>query len=162
MDPMLSHDTKIIRKIAVSWHIEDIMYLEPSFDVTSVQPRLLAQTTCTQALPTAGFMYVLILHALRVTHSDGLQVYSLDGRIVQVLDRGRSLPISYDPSEPDPGEPLPGRYAGPVCVRDVSWHSQVHTPFTCNSRAEIFMLFYLKTLAGARPYECWLGKRPWP
>ncbi|GJJ09620.1 hypothetical protein Clacol_003843 [Clathrus columnatus] len=55
--------------------------------------------------------------------SDGrIHVYSLDGRVVQVLDRRTTLPISFDPSEPVPGEKLPGQ--APVCVRDVNWHSQ--------------------------------------
>lgn len=54
--------------------------------------------------------------------SDGkIHIYSLDGRIVQILDRGNTLPISFDPSEPVP--PDRGTRA-PVCVRDVNWHSQ--------------------------------------
>ena len=36
------------------------MYLELSFDVTSVQQRPLAQIICIQARPTAEFMFVLI------------------------------------------------------------------------------------------------------
>ena len=28
-----------------------------------------------------------------------LQIWSLDGQIVQILDRGLTLPMSYDPSE---------------------------------------------------------------
>ncbi|KAF8504268.1 WD40-repeat-containing domain protein [Gautieria morchelliformis] len=57
--------------------------------------------------------------------TDGrIHIYSLDGRVVQVLDRRRSLPMSFDPSDRDPGEPLRGRHGSTVCVRDVSWHSQ--------------------------------------
>lgn len=51
------------------------------------------------------------------------QIWSLDGRIVQVLDRSRTMPITFDPSAPD-AEPLRGGRPH-VCVRDVSWHSQV-------------------------------------
>lgn len=51
-----------------------------------------------------------------------IQIYSLDGRVVQILDRGNTLPISFDPSEPVP--PEKGNRA-PVCVGDVNWHSQV-------------------------------------
>ncbi|KAF8591926.1 WD40 repeat-like protein [Ramaria rubella] len=57
--------------------------------------------------------------------SDGrIHIYSLDGRVVQVLDRRRTLPMSFDPSDCDPGATLGGRHSSPVCVRDVSWHSQ--------------------------------------
>jgi len=55
--------------------------------------------------------------------ADGrIHIWSLDGRVVQVLDRARTLPMSFDPSgaEPEPtGGPRPD-----VCVRDVSWHTQ--------------------------------------
>ncbi|KAG6380983.1 WD40-repeat-containing domain protein [Boletus reticuloceps] len=55
--------------------------------------------------------------------ADGrIHIWSLDGRIVQVLDRSRTLPISYDPSGPEP-EPLTASRAT-VCVRDVSWSSR--------------------------------------
>lgn len=51
------------------------------------------------------------------------QIWSLDGRIVQVLDRSKTLPITYDPSAPDV---KPTRRTHQYsCVRDVSWHSQV-------------------------------------
>ncbi|KAF7965182.1 hypothetical protein HWV62_45254 [Athelia sp. TMB] len=55
--------------------------------------------------------------------ADGkIHVWSLDGRVVQVLDRSLSHSMSFDPSAPEP-EPLAGgRHR--VCVRDVSWHSQ--------------------------------------
>jgi WD repeat-containing protein 23 len=54
--------------------------------------------------------------------SDGrIHIYSLNGVIVQVLDRGKVLPMSYDPSEPEPDNVVS---SGRVCVRDVSWHSQ--------------------------------------
>lgn len=62
-------------------------------------------------------------------------MYSLDGRIVQVLDRSKALPISFDPSESEPsldnrGQNAEGRTrpwaARTGVVRDVSWHS--HEP----------------------------------
>ncbi|KAG6830886.1 hypothetical protein H0H92_014037, partial [Tricholoma furcatifolium] len=55
--------------------------------------------------------------------ADGrIHIWSLDGRVVQVLDRNKTRPMSFDPSEPElpPGR---SRSKGP-CVRDVSWHSQ--------------------------------------
>ncbi|KAF9444600.1 WD40 repeat-like protein [Macrolepiota fuliginosa MF-IS2] len=55
--------------------------------------------------------------------ADGkIHVWSLDGRIVQVLDRSRTLPITFDPSAPDVETTRGTRQA--ACVRDVSWHSQ--------------------------------------
>ncbi|KAI9570371.1 WD40 repeat-like protein [Boletus coccyginus] len=55
--------------------------------------------------------------------ADGrVHIWSLDGRIVQVLDRSQTLPMSYDPSSPEL-EPLTGSRAT-VCVRDVSWSSR--------------------------------------
>lgn len=70
--------------------------------------------------------------------ADGkIHIYSLDGRIVQVLDRAKALPMSFDPSESEP--PLANRsrthasqprarhswMAGRTgVVRDVSWHSR--------------------------------------
>jgi len=66
--------------------------------------------------------------------SDGrIHIYSLDGQIVQVIDRSKSLPISFDPSELEPNMedragPRPRRHYGifhrPGVVRDVSWHSR--------------------------------------
>ncbi|KAF8628249.1 hypothetical protein AX15_004024 [Amanita polypyramis BW_CC] len=55
--------------------------------------------------------------------ADGrIHIWSLDGTVVQILDRTRTLPISFDPSEPEPGIGEGTRLG--VCVRDVSWHSQ--------------------------------------
>ncbi|KAJ3489586.1 hypothetical protein NLI96_g2008 [Meripilus lineatus] len=55
--------------------------------------------------------------------ADGnIHIWSLDGRVVQVLDRSRTLPISYDPSGEDPPPTQGSRRR--ICVRDVSWHSQ--------------------------------------
>ncbi|OSX66899.1 hypothetical protein POSPLADRAFT_1042203 [Postia placenta MAD-698-R-SB12] len=55
--------------------------------------------------------------------SDGrIHIWSLDGRIVQILDRSQTLPISFDPSAPDPPS-LDGVRRSRICVRDVSWHS---------------------------------------
>ncbi|KAJ6611484.1 WD40-repeat-containing domain protein [Mycena sp. CBHHK59/15] len=55
--------------------------------------------------------------------ADGrIHIWSLDGRVVQVLDRARTLPMTFDPSAPEP-EATHGLESN-VCVRDVSWHSQ--------------------------------------
>ncbi|KAG5716341.1 LEC14B protein [Termitomyces sp. T112] len=55
--------------------------------------------------------------------ADGrIHIWSLDGRVVQVLDRSKTLSMSFDPSQPE----LPStrsRNRAP-CVRDVSWHSE--------------------------------------
>lgn len=51
-----------------------------------------------------------------------IHIWSLDGRIVQVLDRSKTLPMSYSPSGPEPGQISSSRVGH--CVRDVSWHSQ--------------------------------------
>ncbi|EJD47958.1 WD40 repeat-like protein [Auricularia subglabra TFB-10046 SS5] len=61
-----------------------------------------------------------------------IHVWSLDGRVVQVIDRSHTLPISLDPSGVDPEElpprqePIsrPGRRPTGIVVRDVSWHPQ--------------------------------------
>ncbi|PFH52343.1 hypothetical protein AMATHDRAFT_140392 [Amanita thiersii Skay4041] len=55
--------------------------------------------------------------------ADGrIHIWSLDGTIVQVLDRSKTLPMTFDPSEPEPVSTRGSR--NNVCVRDVSWHSQ--------------------------------------
>ncbi|EJT99877.1 WD40 repeat-like protein [Dacryopinax primogenitus] len=55
--------------------------------------------------------------------ADGkIHIWSLDGRIVQVLDRAKALPISFDASSEAP--PLTSRRSqSGVIVRDVSWHT---------------------------------------
>ncbi|EKM61354.1 uncharacterized protein PHACADRAFT_247904 [Phanerochaete carnosa HHB-10118-sp] len=55
--------------------------------------------------------------------ADGrIHIWSLDGQVVQVLDRAGTLPMSFHPSEP---QTVSQRQAHRrVCVRDVSWHSQ--------------------------------------
>ncbi|KAG6842431.1 hypothetical protein C0991_007561 [Blastosporella zonata] len=58
--------------------------------------------------------------------SDGrIHIWSLDGRVVQVLDRSKTLPMSFDPSDPELPATAPrmSRARAP-CVRDVSWHSE--------------------------------------
>ncbi|TFY70898.1 hypothetical protein EVG20_g2103 [Dentipellis fragilis] len=56
--------------------------------------------------------------------ADGrIHIWSLDGRVVQVLDRKHTLPMTFDPEAPEP-EPVAGSRGEPVCVRDVSWHTQ--------------------------------------
>lgn len=55
--------------------------------------------------------------------ADGkIHIWSLDGRVVNVLDRARTLPMTMDPSAPEPEITSGARQN--VCVRDVSWHSQ--------------------------------------
>ncbi|KAJ6541801.1 WD40-repeat-containing domain protein [Mycena capillaripes] len=55
--------------------------------------------------------------------ADGkIHIWSLDGQVVQVLDRAKTLPMSFDPSAAEPGKAY-GQETN-VCVRDVSWHSQ--------------------------------------
>ncbi|KAJ7070505.1 WD40-repeat-containing domain protein [Mycena amicta] len=55
--------------------------------------------------------------------ADGkVHIWSLDGRVVQVLDRARTFPMSFDPSAEEPG--VNGGQDWDACVRDVSWHSQ--------------------------------------
>ncbi|KAK7063723.1 WD-repeats-region domain-containing protein [Favolaschia claudopus] len=54
--------------------------------------------------------------------ADGrIHIWSLDGQVVQVLDRAKILPMSYDPSDE---EPRTQNRENNTCVRDVSWHSQ--------------------------------------
>ncbi|EJC98714.1 WD40 repeat-like protein [Fomitiporia mediterranea MF3/22] len=49
-----------------------------------------------------------------------IHVWSLDGRVVQILDRSETLPLSFDYSGPE----LPPKHSGSPCVRDVTWHSR--------------------------------------
>ncbi|KAH9944278.1 WD40 repeat-like protein [Epithele typhae] len=59
--------------------------------------------------------------------ADGrIHIWSLDGRVVQVLDRSFTLPIGLDPSDVDVGDFAQSRVQ--PCVRDVSWHSQASQP----------------------------------
>jgi len=55
--------------------------------------------------------------------ADGrIHIWSLDGTIVQVLDRSKTLPIFVDPSGTE--RTTEGHGRTDLCVRDVSWHSQ--------------------------------------
>jgi len=55
--------------------------------------------------------------------ADGrIHIWSLDGRVVQVLDRSKTLPMSSDPSDPEVERPSIS--SGTVTVRDVSWHTK--------------------------------------
>ncbi|KAF9531828.1 WD40-repeat-containing domain protein [Crepidotus variabilis] len=55
--------------------------------------------------------------------ADGrVHIWSLDGRIVQVLDRSRTLPSTFFASGPEP-LPTTGMPSRSYCVRDVSWHT---------------------------------------
>lgn len=52
------------------------------------------------------------------------QIWSLDGRVVQVLDRTQTLPMTFDPSDRELPPAVSGsRGYASSCVRDVSWHS---------------------------------------
>ncbi|KAH9964194.1 WD40-repeat-containing domain protein [Russula dissimulans] len=55
--------------------------------------------------------------------ADGrIHIWSLDGRVVQVLDRSKTLPMSFDPSNSEVERPrISSRI---VSVRDVSWHTK--------------------------------------
>ncbi|KAF8665431.1 hypothetical protein AX16_000450 [Volvariella volvacea WC 439] len=55
--------------------------------------------------------------------SDGrIHIWSLDGRVVQVLDRSRTVPLGHNPENYVPSARQ--RRHAEACVRDVSWHSQ--------------------------------------
>ncbi|KAF9556421.1 WD40 repeat-like protein [Agrocybe pediades] len=60
--------------------------------------------------------------------ADGkIHIWSLDGTIVHVLDRSKTLPASFSPSGIEPEPPRRrglSDYDTYTCVRDVSWHSQ--------------------------------------
>ena len=59
-----------------------------------------------------------------------MQIWSLDGTVVQILDRSKSLSILADPSGVE--RRSAGGARANLCVRDVSWHSQVS--FICALR----------------------------
>jgi len=64
--------------------------------------------------------------------TDGkIHIWSLDGRVVQVINRADTLPISFDPSDENPPSSRPNRLRHPACVRDVSWHSQEPVLMSC-------------------------------
>ncbi|TFK77480.1 WD40 repeat-like protein [Pluteus cervinus] len=55
--------------------------------------------------------------------ADGrIHIWSLDGQVVQILDRAKATSMAIDPSGPEPERGGANQYE--VCVRDVSWHSQ--------------------------------------
>lgn len=80
-----------------------------------------------------------------------MQIWSLDGTVVQILDRSKTLPILADPSGAE------RRSAGGVranqCVRDVSWHSQVS--FICAMWVGVIHCILFSP--GTRFNECRLG-----
>ena len=67
-----------------------------------------------------------------------------------MIDRARTLPISFDPSAPDPVDP-PTVLRQAVCVRDVSWHSQASGGF------EDLGFWLTFNYTGARVDECGMG-----
>ncbi|CAE6400734.1 unnamed protein product [Rhizoctonia solani] len=66
--------------------------------------------------------------------TDGkVYIWSLDGRIVQTLDRTQTLPITFDPREPDlPLRPTAQRSRhNDMIIRDCSWHPREPTLLSC-------------------------------
>ncbi|KAI0319054.1 WD40-repeat-containing domain protein [Amylostereum chailletii] len=67
--------------------------------------------------------------------SDGrVHIWSLDGRVVQVLDRAYTNPMAFDPSGAEPPQTTGEREI--VCVRDVSWHSKEPVIFSAGFETE--------------------------
>ncbi|KDQ20285.1 hypothetical protein BOTBODRAFT_27700 [Botryobasidium botryosum FD-172 SS1] len=63
--------------------------------------------------------------------ADGeIHIWSLDGRVAQIINRCEVWPISFDPSDRDAGPGTNG-IRHPVCVRDVSWHTQEPVLMSC-------------------------------
>ncbi|CAE6535196.1 unnamed protein product [Rhizoctonia solani] len=66
--------------------------------------------------------------------TDGkVYIWSLDGRIVQTLDRNQTLPTTYDPREPDlPLRPNAHRSRyNDMIIRDCSWHPREPALLSC-------------------------------
>ncbi|CAE7194599.1 unnamed protein product [Rhizoctonia solani] len=66
--------------------------------------------------------------------TDGkVYIWSLDGRIAQTLDRTQSLPITFDPREPDlPMRPPAHRSRhNDMTIRDCSWHPREPALLSC-------------------------------
>ncbi|EUC63840.1 WD domain, G-beta repeat protein [Rhizoctonia solani AG-3 Rhs1AP] len=66
--------------------------------------------------------------------TDGkVYIWSLDGRIVQTLDRTQTLPITFDPREPDlPLRPTAHRSRhNDMTIRDCSWHPREPALLSC-------------------------------
>lgn len=62
--------------------------------------------------------------------SDGrIHIWSLDGRVVQVLDRSKTSPITGFPSGAD--TPTASSRGFHPCVRDVSWHTESPILMSC-------------------------------
>lgn len=119
---ILNRSTKRTRTIAASCSTRAMRSSGHSFAATSALRTRLASSTSIPAVLTGAFMYVS-LDSPTYRCSQPVQIWSLDGRVVQVLDRAGTLPMSFDPSEP---QSTTQRQAyRKVCVRDVSWHSQV-------------------------------------
>lgn len=78
-----------------------------------------------------GLIHVSLSTQMYATLSDLplLKVWALDGRVVQVLDRSRTSPITSHPSSMDISRPVT-RKSRP-CVRDVSWHTQSPILMSC-------------------------------
>lgn len=80
------------------------------------------------------------------------QIWSLDGRIVEILDRSNTLPMSFDPSAPYPHHLAKSTVPRRVCVRDVSWHSQVRSDIPLDS-------MHSSSPPATCPDECWLARQ---
>ncbi|CAE6440918.1 unnamed protein product [Rhizoctonia solani] len=65
--------------------------------------------------------------------TDGkVYIWSLDGRIVQTLDRTQTLPINFDPREPDlPPRSMHRSRHNDMIIRDCSWHPREPVLLSC-------------------------------
>lgn len=70
------------------------------------------------------------LHADTALGNCFTQIWSLDGRVVQAINRADALPIFSDPSHEE-GWPLSKSGRSNCVVRDVSWHSQEPVLMSC-------------------------------
>ncbi|KAF5392627.1 hypothetical protein D9757_002331 [Collybiopsis confluens] len=101
-------DLRKMRTNAEYERVSQYDYGVPNFDYRPPEVN-----TYTPALLMGGFMYSAF----------GSHIWSLDGTLVQVLDRQKTLPIWTDSSGVEyPARSDPSAYG--ACVRDVSWSSQ--------------------------------------
>ncbi|QRV97565.1 WD domain, G-beta repeat protein [Ceratobasidium sp. AG-Ba] len=65
--------------------------------------------------------------------TDGrVYIWSLDGRIVETIDRSQTLPISFEPSEADqPPQPQRSYRHNDRIIRDCSWHPHEPVLLSC-------------------------------
>ena len=111
-----------------------MLFCKRSFAAISVLLRPLVANIFIRVQLMEKSMCVFIRGTInRKLHEWFIQVWSLDGRIVQILDRSHTLPMTCDPSGPEPKPSTGSRDT--VCVRDVSWSSTVgFSPLVIYSR----------------------------